>query len=109
MDNLQVLRNEFLSHTNKLRLLGFIGGLPLSINVDRKEILVLYLLLFIPLSLAIINFHSVLNTRLTLIDKVTGTYFLWGLLGFSFYLVQILLSGGDGIVTRVVSVVGTLV
>jgi O-antigen ligase len=108
MDSLQVLRNEFLSQTNKLRMLGFIGGIPLAIQVDRKEILALYLLLFIPLSLAIINFRSVLNTRLTLIDKVTGMYFLWGLLGFCIYLVQILLSGGDGILTRAACVVGTL-
>ena len=102
------IKDRFFTQTDKFRLLGIIASIPLSIDIYGKDVLALYFLLFIPLSLSMINFRSVLKTRLTLIDKVTGTYFLWGLLGFSIYLVQILLSGGDGIMTRAACVVGTI-
>lgn len=109
MDSWEAIKDRFATRVNLLRLLGIIGSIPLSIDIYGKDVLALYFLLFIPLSLSIINYHSVLNTKLTVIDKVTAMYFLWGLLGFSIYLIQNLMSGGDGTVARTASALGTVV
>lgn len=103
-----MLKIKFLSQINKYLMLGFIAGIPLSIQVVSREVFVLYLLLFIPLSFSIIPFRTILATKLTPIDKVTGAYFLWAILGFLIYLVQILWLGGGGIGPRAGSMMATM-
>lgn len=94
---------------DKFRLLGFVGGIPLSVEIGGKDVLILYFLLFIPLSLSIIFRRSFANAKLTLIDKTSAAYFLWALVGLGIFLLQAVFFDGDSTAARVASAFGTMV
>src|SRR3989344_4967762 len=88
------LKLSLASTDMQLRILGIISAIPLSVLLTGdRELFVLHLFVFLPLSGLYIARNGVHRSTLTTIDRLVLLYLFWAMLSFGLNLVRSVLQG----------------
>jgi len=90
------LKLSLASTDMQLRILGIISAIPLSVLLTGdRELFVLHLFVFLPLSGLYIARNGVHWSTLTTIDRLVLAYLFWAMLSFGLNLIRSVLQGAD--------------